>query len=193
MFLSLLTDNKYMNFYEEMLKSRHNNITARKTFLIISKEDSKTILYPYLKLETLKPNNILEIIKTTSSLKADKLTILCFDYDKEIVTFIKNFNKEIILLNRYESYSLYKEYDFFPEITQEYKKEAKLSIKDLLAFAFNRSRTKGYLISAVVLFITSFFVKINIYYCIISSLLLLFALVSYINPKYNKKSIREVI
>jgi len=193
MFLSLLTDNKYMTFYEDMLKSRHQNILTKKSFIIILKNNTKTILFPYLKLETLKPNNLLEIIRLVSSSKPNKITILCYDYDKETMAFLKNFKEDIILLDRYETYSLYKEYEFFPTITQEYKKEGKLSIKDLLCFAFNRSRTKGYLISAFILFITSFFVRINIYYCIISSLLLLFALISYINPKYNKKIEREII
>ena len=118
---------------------------------------------------------------------------MCYEYDKNLLAFIKNFNQHIILIDRFECYSLYKEYEFFPEITEIYKKEAKPTFKDLLSIAFNRSRTKGYLFSAIILFITSFFVKINLYYCIISSILLLFALISYINPKYNKKSIKEVI
>lgn len=192
MFLSLTTDNKYMKFYEEMLRTRHSEISVKKNFLIINK-DEKIVLYPYLKLVSLKPENLIEILKETKSAKADKIRIICYEYDKDIVAFIKNFKEEIILIDRFESYSLYKEYDFFPEITQEYKKEAKLTFKDLLGFAFNRSRTKGYLLSAIILFITSFFVKINLYYCIISSLLLIFALISYINPKYNSKKVKEII
>lgn len=193
MFLSLITDNKYMKFYEEMLKTRHNNIVSKKSFIVVNKEDEKTLLYPYLKLKVLKPENLVEILKEIKSTKANKITILCYEYDKDTLAFLKNFKEEIILIDRFESYSLYKEYDFYPEITQEYKKEARLSFKDLLGFAFNRSRTKGYLLSSIILFITSFFVKINVYYCIISSLLLFFALVSYINPKYNKKNVREFI
>lgn len=192
MFLSLAKDSKYMKFYEEMLKTRHSDVVANKDFLIINKEE-KVILFPYLKLEILKPLHLLEILNKTTKAKADKITILCYEYDKDTVAFIKNFSEKIVLVDRFESYSLYKEYEFFPEITQEYKKEAKLTFKDLLGFAFNRSRTKGYLISSIILFITSFFVKINIYYCIISSLLLLFALISYINPKYNRKSVKELI
>lgn len=193
MFFSLLTDKNYMQFFENMLSSRHNNITSKKTYLIVNKEDKKTVFFPFINLEILKPNHIVEILRTVKTSKADKITIVCFEYDKDTLSFLKNFNEEIILLDRYEVFSLYKDYDFYPQITQEYKKEAKLTFKDMISYAFNRARTKGYLISALVLFITSFFVKINIYYCIISSILLLFALISYINPKYNSKTIREII
>lgn len=193
MFLSLLTDNKYMKFYESMLSTRHNNVLTKKTYFIINKENNKSILYPHLKLGTLKPDSLIEILKIVKPANADKIIILCFEYDKDSIAFLKNFKEEIILLDRFESYSLYKEYEFFPEITQEYKKEAKLTFKDLLAYSFNRSRTKGYLISSIILIITSFFVKINVYYCVISSILLLFALISYINPKYNHKSSKEII
>ena len=193
MFFSLLTNNKYLTFYEELFKTRFNNVAIKKNFLVITKEDKKTAFYPYLKLEILKPNHIVEIIKNLKTTKTDKITIMCYEYDKDTIAFLKNFKEEIIILDRFESYSLYKEYEFYPEITNEYKKEAKLTFKDLLSYSFNRSRTKGYLISALFLFITSFFVKINVYYCIISSLLLLFALISYINPKYNRQNIKEII
>lgn len=193
MFLSLSTQNSCIDFFEEMLKTRHNNIEKKKKYIIIKKEEKKTILYPYVYLSPIKPENIIEILKDTKKENLDKITIICYDYDKDTLAFLKNFKEEIILLDRFESYSLFKEYEFYPKITQKYKKDAKLTFKDLLSFAFNRSRTKGYLFSAIILFITSFFVPINLYYCIICSLLLLFALISYINPKYNKKQVKEVI
>ena len=191
-FFSLLTDNKYMKFYEEMLKSRHNQVSVKKQYLLIKKNDITILLFPYLKLKTLTADDLLDILKSSKD-KFDKIIILCHDYNKETEVFKKNFNKEILLLDKYETYTLYKEYDYFPEITNEYKKEAKLTFKDMLSFAFNRSRSKGYILSAIFLFITSFFVQMNVYYCIISSLLLIMALISYINPKYNKKVSKEVI
>ena len=193
MFLSLLTDNNYMKFYEEMLKTRYNNISTKKHYILINKNQSTTIVYPFLKIKKLSADDVLEIIKILNKEKYDRLTILCNEYDKETPVFLRNFNQDVMLLDKFESYSLYKEYDFFPQITNEYKKEAKLTFKDLLSFAFNRTRSKGYVLSAIFLFITSFFVEMNIYYCVVSSILLILALVSYINPKYNKKIVKEVI
>lgn len=193
MFFSLTTDNKYINFFEEMLKTRHAEIITKKSYLIINKENKNIVLYPCFKLEPLTPNTVVEILKNIKQIKVEKIIIACYEYDKQLQVFIKNFNEEILLFDRYECYCLYKEYDFYPEITQQYKKEAKLTFKDLLGFAFNKSRTKGYLVSSIILFITSFFVKLNIYYCVISSLLMLLALISYINPKYNNNKTNEVI
>lgn len=192
-FFSLATNGKYLKFFEDMLKSRHSNIITKKSFIIIEKDNQKTILYPYFKLAKFQPENLIEILKEISSVKANKITIICYDYDKDILPFINNFEQEINLIDKYQSYALYKEYDFYPEITMQYKKEASLTFKSMLAIAFNRSRTKGYFLSAIILFITSFFIKTNIYYCVISSVLLIFALISYINPKYNKKNFKELI
>ena len=122
----------------------------------------------------------------------NKLVILCNDYDKVLPGFVKNFNQEIIILDKYQTYlSLYKEYDYYPAIIERQK--TKNSYKQYLAVAFNRSKTKGYLFAAVILVLSSFFVKFNIYYYIISSLLLIFALISFINPIYNKKIIKELL
>lgn len=188
MFLSLLSDKNYLSFFHELSLSRHSNCKKKKEYILIEHKDQcKVILYPYIKLKSLIPDDILNIYKTCLHEKACKIVIICNEYDKSCLGFIKNLSQNFILLDKFESYSmLYKEYEFYPEITLQYKKDAKLKFKDMLAVAFNKSKTKGYIFSALVIFITSYFVKMNIYYCIIGSLLLLFALISFINPKYNK-------
>ncbi len=195
MFLSLSTNSSYLNFFLNLTQTRHTNSSKKKGYIVINHRDnSKVILYPFLQLKKISLNDVLEITSNISKESPDKLVITCFDYEKEVISFIRNFNFEIIVLDRFETYSLlYKEYDFYPEITMKYKKEGKLTFKDLLAFSFNKARTKGYIFASIILFITSFFVKLNIYYCIISSILLLFALISYTNPKYNLQQNKEII
>ncbi len=195
MFLSLLTNENYLDFFAELVKSRHKNIVKKKDYIIINHLDNtKVVLFPYIKLQNFSLNDIITLTNALKKEYVNKLVILCNDYDKNVTPFFRNFDYQITILDRYECYrDLYKEYDFFPEITMKYKKEAKLNFKDLLAYSFNRSRTKGYIFASIILFITSFFVKLNIYYCIVSTLLLLFALISFINPKYNYKSSNELI
>lgn len=195
MFFSLISLNNGIDFFEKLALTRHNIVTKRKDYIIITNnEKEKILLYPFLKLNILSPQDIVNIKKVAQKENILKIIICCYEYSKDCPLFIKNFDDTILLFNKDETYAyLFKEYQFFPEITTQYKKTSKLSLKDLIAYSFNRSRTKGYIFSAVILFITSFFVHVNIYYCIIATLLLLFALISYINPKYNKKISHELL
>ena len=194
MFFSLISNNNGADFFEKLAKTRHNIVLRKKDYIIImNNEKERILLYPFLKLDSLTPQDIVNINKISQRENSNKVIISCFDYTKECLIFIRNFEKTILLLNKDETYALlFKEYQFFPEISNQYKKTSNLSFRDLIAYSFNRSRTKGYFFSAIILFITSFFVHINIYYCSIATLLLLFALISYINPKYNKKVSNEL-
>lgn len=187
MFLSLLTDKNYLNFFFELSKSRHSQTKVRKKYILIEHLDNtKIILYPFIKISSFKEDDILEICKLCQSDNPDKIVIICNEYEKKCESFIKNLSQNILILDKYETYSLlYKDYDFYPNITERYYKQSKLKIKDLIAYSFNKSRTKGYLFSALVLFSTSFFVKLNLYYCLVGTMLLFFALISFINPRYN--------
>ena len=195
MFFSLISVNNGIDFFEKLARTRHNVVIRKKDYIIITNnEKEKVLLYPFLKLDALTPQDIVNIEKLAQKEKIVKIIISCYDYTNDCPIFIKNFEDAILLLNKDETYAfLFKEYQFFPEITAQYKKTSNLSIKDLIAYSFNRSRTKGYIFSAIILFITSFFVHINIYYCVISTILLLFALISYINPRYNKRINSEML
>lgn len=194
MFFSLVTQKDNLDFFYKLAKTRHTQVMKNSNFIKVTHNDKTTLLYPYLKFQKLTPDDITFILKKLDKEKKDKIIIICGEYDKTSQSFIKNFEQEILLLNQYESYfMLYKEYEYFPEINMKFKKESKLKLKDLLAYSFNKSRAKGYIISSILLFIASLFVKLNIYYCIISSILMLFALISLINPKYNKKISKELI
>ncbi len=195
MFLSLITDQNSLDFFHNLAKSRHSNSEKKDDYIVITHKDkTKVILYPHLSLDSLTPNQLITIYNKLKFEKANKVVLTCFNYDKTTLLFAKNFEIDIVLLNCYETYArLYKEYDYYPEITIKYKKEAGLTFKALLAYSFNKSRTKGYVLSSIILFIMSFFVRINIYYLVVASLLLIFALISYINPKYNSKSGGNII
>ena len=195
MFFSLSLDENYLDFFKNLVNSRHKNIEVKDKFItVLHQNGSKVILFPHNQMEIISSCDLLQIINKTKKENGDKLVILCYDYDKSVISFSKNFDFEIVILNRFESYlKLYKEYDYYPEITIKYKKEAKTTFKELLAYSFNKSRTKGYVFASIILLLTSFFVKLNLYYCIISSILLLFALISYFNPKYNYTKKENII
>ena len=195
MFLSLSADLNQLEFFFNLVSTRHKDIIKRKRYIkIMHEQNFKVILFPLLKFQQLQIDDINNIVKECKNDKPSKLVIVCNAYDKICYSFSKNFDFEIIILDKYETYSqLYKEYEYFPKITFKYKKETKKTFKELIAYSFNKTRAKGYIISAIIIFISSLFVKANLYYCIVSSILLIFALLSYTNPKYNFKTNSELL
>ena len=194
MFFSLIKEENCIDFFLNLAKTRHKDCDKKKDYVIIHHNDKNALLYPFVKFDTLSLDDVILIINKTKKEKPEKIVILCNEYDKDLLKFVKNFDIEILILNKYETYGmLYKEYDYFPKITIKFKKEGKLAAKDLLTSAFDKSKSKSYIFSAIILLVLSFFVKMSIYYLIFTSILLLFAIFSLFNTKFNRKLSKEII
>lgn len=193
MFLSLCTSSTPLNFFYELAKTKHKAVKKGK-YILIEHEEDIVALIPILSFSPLQSDDLLPFISLAKKNNWKKIVVVCGEVDRNTNSFAKNFDIEILLLDKYNSYSnLYKPYDFFPTITMKYKKDKKLAFKDLIAYSFNRGRTKGYLFSAFILFLSSLLIRPSIYYCIVASILLLFALISYTNPYFNPKIKKEVL
>ncbi len=195
LFLSIATQEKSLDFYLKLAKSRYKNAKKKEGFVEIEHgENDKVILYPFLSFVPLNSNDLAKIISCVQKENCQKLVVVCGEIEKSTFSFAKNFEMKILLLDKFQTFiSLYKEYDFYPEKTLVVKKDKKLAFKELVAFSFNRARAKGYIISALILFLSSLFIRPSVYYCIVASLLLVFALVSFVNPFYNVKVSNEVL
>lgn len=188
MFLSLTTSSNFMTFFLNLAKKENQKAIKKKNYILLENPENKTLFYPFMSANELSKDDIAKIIILANKEKADKIVITCGDINKEAFSFSKSLNIPIILLDKFSTYNeLYKYYDCFPEITLSYQKSKKLAFKEMLAFSFNKSRTKGYVLSAIVLLISTFFIRMNIYYCIMASLLIIFALISFFNPYFNTK------
>lgn len=188
MFLSLVTQKNEVDFFFNLASTRHDSIKKRK-YIIIKHKTHNVVLYPYIKFCKLTRDDLTTILKNVKKENFKKIVICCGEVEKEVFAFSKNFDTEISILDKFETYSkIYKDYDFFPQITTSYKTDKKTTLKELLAYSFNKSRTKSYLFSAFILFLSSLFIRMNLYYSIITSLLIIFALISYINPFYKSQT-----
>ncbi len=195
LFLSIATQNKSLDFFFDLAKSKHENVSKKKNYILIDHgENGKVILYPFLSFMPINQNDLAQIVSNCQKEKAEKIVIPCGEIEKSTSSFAKNFDVNILLLDKFSTYSsLYKEYNFFPEKTLKYKKDKKLAFKELVAFSFNRARAKGYIFSALILFLSSLIIRPSIYYCIVASLLLICAIISYTNPRYNVKTKSEIL
>ena len=188
MFLSLATSNNSISFLKNTLSQKHN-VISKKKYLIC---DDEILLYAHFSLSPVTPNEIIDIMKVVSKEKINKIIIISGEFSSDCQKIISLYDKQIVLLNQYETYEkLYKKYQNFPAISNKIAQTKKTSVKDLLSYSFNRSRTKGYVFSAIIIFICSLFVKASLYYAITTSILLLFAIISFSNPFFNKKTPQE--
>lgn len=196
MFFSLACDDKPIDFFEKLALTKHKNVVKHKDFIIVKHENEKvsTLLYADFSFQGLTISRFMEIYNKVKKAKVTKIVICCkIVSEKELAVFIKNFSEKILIFDEFETYKkLYKYYNFFPEITHKYTIDKKMTFKDFVAYSFNKNRTKGYLISAIVLIISGLFVRTTIYYCIISSILVVFALISQFNTLFNSKTDDEV-
>lgn len=182
MFFSIAISKNYLTFFENLAKKKYK-AQKNKKYVIIQHDDGNVILYPLLSFSPLSAEEIKKIILELNKLEYRKIVIPCGEINKDCYDFISRFNKEIILLDKYETCSkLYKEYDFYPEIIKNEKINKKATFKEILDFSFNKYKVKSYLLSALALLFSSIFVRNNLYYCIVASILVIFAILSFFNP-----------
>lgn len=171
-----------------------NTAANRTTKNKATTNNPTTVLFADFSFEGLTVSRFMQIYNKVKKEKPTKIVVVCKSVDKALPAFVANFSEKILLLDEYQTYqSLYKLYDCFPEISHRYATAKKMAFKDFMAFSFNKSRTKGYLFSALVLIISGLFIRPTIYYCIVASLLVVFALISQFNPYFNKTPSQEVL
>lgn len=196
-FLSLAFENNPMDFFYKLATKRHHDVTKHKNYLTIEYklEGVKTVLWFDNSFEGLNVPRLCDIYSKIKKENATKIVICCYENsDKNLPSFIRTFKEKFVILDRYKSYEkLYKLYACFPEITKTYPKEKSLAFKDMLKYSFNKKKTKSYLFSALILIFSGLFVRVSIYYCLIASLLIVFALISQFNITNNPKNDDEII
>ena len=190
MYFSLIKNKDYLFFYN-LIQTRNKNVEKKRIYTIIKNEENKIMLYPFLKIKPLDQDDLLSILSLASKEKVQKIVICASVIEKETYSFAKTLEQDIVLLDKYETYQyLFKEYQYFPEpiIKAQMPKKSKV----LFDYAFSKLRTKGYILSALLLLTISFVFKQNLYYCIVATVLILFALICIIRPKDNTLSTRPL-
>lgn len=184
-------DNYSVNFFYNLATKRHT-ATKNRRFVTVIHPESKIILFPFFLYRAFDTDDLIFIYNNIKNQEFSKLIICTNKISPDAIKLCKKINSKIILLDGEQTYlKLLLEYNFYPEKMPSLKQTETLSWKDLLAYTLNKKRTKGYFLSSIVLLISSFVVSYNLYYVIMSSVLLLLALVSFINPKFNKPKVEE--
>lgn len=165
---------KTLDFLNHVFKDSYA-IKKHKTWLQLD----SLALFPMYFNNNLTENEVLKAIKETDL----EIVIFCANYSDIALKTATHTNRTVHILNQSDVFNILCKYNTFPQfgITKQIKQKPKLS--DIKNNAFARKNAKNYLLSSLLIFVSSFFVRFNIYYSIISTILLCFAFISLFKPK----------
>jgi len=173
----LLSDaNKVLTFYKILLSSKHDCKIIKDQI----KWDN-TLFIPHYSKQELSKDDIANIIRQNTA--CERIIIAAINYTDEARTFVNKLEQRIVLLNESDTFVLMKERDYFPELTIKTKTTKKFQYKDLKNIAFVKKNAKHYLYSGIIILITSFFIRYNIYYTVFATLLFIFSAICFFNKQ----------
>lgn len=175
---------------DETSKLIYNNIkkikpaTLNENIIICEDEN----IFSFLHKEELTLNDISHIYQKAKKLNIDTITLLTINSSKTVSDFSKSINDvNIKILSKKQTfYSYIQRYAIYPKILVAQKTSKKESFFKLIKLSFNRERTKHFVFSGIIMLIFSLFFKYNLYYVIVSSLLFIFAIISYFLKNKNE-------
>lgn len=178
-----------LKIFEQSLIKRNIQYQKAKNFLSFE----QCVIMPAFNKIEINDNALLEIIMQIKQKKVDaKVLYVCAksfsENARQLASIFSEFS--VVLYDIKQTYLI-----FFKPIHYQTKIEPivktktplKQKLKQLTNVAFNKNRFKSYFLSAIVLFIASYFMRYNLYYLTFSSLLILCAFFSYFNKPFNKQ------
>lgn len=143
-------------------------------------------LCPLFHIAIPSEHDIIKAIKKAP--KNSKVIVLAEFFPPALIAFVRSLDFNIVLLDAESAYTqILLPSETFPEIKIQTKKPTpKKTLGDLKAIAFNRSRTKTYIITGTVILFSSLIVRLHLYYIIIATIIFTLALTSYFSPTSSK-------
>lgn len=180
-----MSSSEIISFFYRLIKTKHR-CSIENNYLTIETASLPIILFTTFKNSPIGVDDVLGFYKCIKHKNLKRLIILTNKICPEVTSIVKNFKFETLILDHRQTYfELLQKYQFFPEITIQTKLNKKITLNRILTIALNKKKAKGYLLSALFLFFSSFFVVYKVYYLIFSSFLTALALISYFNPRFN--------
>ena len=150
----------------------------------------KVVFIPCYGNPVLTHAELATAIKKAKQKKADSLIIACPACSPELGKLANMAtNPNITILNQAQIYNIYvKPNNLLPKEALHLRGKVKLGFKDLLNHAFSGKRTKSFVWLGLILILSSFFVAFKLYYLVMGSTLLVFAIISHINGQKRIRS-----
>jgi hypothetical protein len=182
---------KTLMFFKEFFINKLNAKLINGYLTIVKenadKDNINIIILPLVFEAMISERVIVYALNVGRKNNAQRVVILCQDCEPKAFELSSQIGAvRLEILKNADIYLLLKKYDSFPEINLELTKPKGQSFKQLLEYALNRKKTRGYFFTALILVFGGLITGFTLYYLIVSSLVMLLALFSFISP-YNKK------
>lgn len=175
-----------VNFYFKLLNKEFSPV-KKSDYIIFEKDNKRIVLFPYYKFNKVIVEDIIFVYNKIKNIKCDRVILCINDIAEPVKRIAMKLPIEFVILNKYEAYEKFmKKYEIYPELFN-FDDNQKFTFKNLMEISLNKRKARGYIFASIILFISSFFVRVTVYYLIMSTILLLLSIFSYINPIYNKK------
>lgn len=165
--LMFMEKQKCLQFFCELLQKKCS-ATIKKDYVVVD----KTLLFSFMHLEKLTINNLSHAYSCAVSAGMDKIIICSQSAPADILALGRNIqNIKITILDKSGVYfNLLKAYDTYPPktITLSHKK---MTFKNIIEFSFSRNKFKQYMFSGLIILFCSLFMRYNIYYVVMSTVL----------------------
>jgi len=160
--------------------------------ITVTKNGKETEVYPYFHKSPTEAD-IIECLKAVQNRKGEKqckLIIAAESFSPALIIFVRAMKANITLLDGKAVYNqILAPADTFPKILVEIKRNIKLTLRDVGSLMFSRERTKGYVITALIILFTSFIIRFNLYYIILATIVFGLALSSHFAPMHKQESL----
>ncbi len=165
---------------EHEVKSENNKISYIDAF-------GKHLIILAIDLQKITENDLINLLNKNYKKDIDCFDIICNEHDNINTEFLKN--KKINLIN---SKILYKNYILKSgkelNVDKLNTNITKIKFKDILKNIFTPQKAKTYFICGLVLIFSSIILPYHFYYIIVGSMLMLFAVICKIKPKFDNKN-----
>ena len=182
----LWQENKTTIFFLKMLQNKFE-VKKESKFLLLKKDKQIIAIRTQFMYRNFCVDDLIDFTVKIKKYNPIKLIVCSSAFDKDCFSISKNFDIDIILLDAEQTYiNFLKKYEYFPTtLIKLNTNNTGATFKSLFSNAISRTKTKGYFFASVLLLLSSFIIKFNFYYAIMSSLLLILSAISFFSPKFK--------
>lgn len=166
--------------FHSALKQKHPEIKKYNNMILIKTKKQTTAFFPYLTASKLTTQEFTKMYSSSVRRKCDAIVIATIEgAETKLKQSMEYLEKNITVLNGEKVYKLLKSLESLPEI--KIKLEKKRSFFLIFSKALSKDKTRKYIFIAIVLLISSYFVRYSIYYIVIASICIVLSLLCYID------------
>ena len=182
-----------LGFFHKLL-SKQFQVQKKSKYLWWENEGTLTVFFPLFQFDATKIRDLFKIFNSIKlSRRPDKIIVSTSHFDAETRAFAMRSPVNFVLLDQFDTYEkLMKPENFYPDVKVDVTAKKGGRWQAILEYALSRKRTKAWVTSSLLLIFSSFFVRVSVYYLIISSILLILAIFSYTNIRFNPKTNEKI-